>query len=102
MAAKNTLRSTCSGSESAMLGNLIKFGNKRPEITPGSTFRHIGPGDLVETAKVVKITPDAMGIPHVRFEFAAQRNNLTFDGLECRRTLNIDSFVKYFSELVEA
>jgi len=85
-----------------MLENLIKFNKPRPEITAGATFRHTGPGDLIETAKVLKIAPDSMGIPHVRYEFAAQRNNLTFDGLESRRTLNLDSFARYFSEPVEA
>ena len=64
--------------------------------------RHTGPGDLVETARVIKVTPDLMGIPHVRYDLMVARARQRADNVHARRTLNLDTFASHFSEPVEA
>lgn len=69
-------------------------------IKAGSTYRHSGPGDITETAKVINVGPDPMGIPHVVYHVLIERGN--HPQLEERRTLNLESFNERFSETVEA
>lgn len=69
-------------------------------IKVGSTYRHAGPGDIIETAKVIDVGPDPMGIPHVVYKVQIERGQQR----QCveRRTLNLQSFSEYFSESIEA
>ena len=69
-------------------------------IKVGSTYRHAGPGDIIETAKVIDVGPDPMGIPHVVYKVEIERGQQR----QCveRRTLNLQSFSERFSETVEA
>ena len=69
-------------------------------IKVGSTYRHAGPGDIIETAKVIDVGPDPMGIPHVVYRVEIERGQQR----QCveRRTLNLQSFSERFSEIVEA
>ena len=85
-----------------MLSRLLKLSAKRPEVREGSVFQHKGPGNLIETAKVLDIVPDAMGIPHVRYDLAVERNKMQVDSLTSSRTLNLHSFTTHFTDTVEA
>ncbi len=69
-------------------------------IKVGSTYRHAGPGDIIETAKVIDVGPDPMGIPHVVYKVQIERGQQR----QCveRRTLNLQSFSEYFSESIES
>jgi hypothetical protein len=88
------------------VGNLFRTGPKPeatlPEIKVGKCYRHIGPGNLQETAKVVDVGPDAMGIPHVRFEVLVERCRERHNNFAAVRTLNLETFSTYFSEALEA
>jgi hypothetical protein len=84
------------------VGNLFKTSERLLEVREGATYRHTGPGDLTETAKVLHIGPDPMGITHVRYRVmveSARENRVSF---EDSRTLNIETFSDYFSETVDA
>ncbi|MCG8593351.1 MAG: hypothetical protein MI785_03130 [Kiloniellales bacterium] len=72
----------------------------RNRIKVGSTYRHAGPGDIVETAEVIDVGPDPMGIPHVVYKVEIERGRQR-RSIE-RRTLNLQSFSEHFSEAVEA
>ena len=76
--------------------------SKDVDVRVGSTFRHSGPGNIIEFAKVLEIEPDAMGIPHVRYELMIERNQRRITDLDTRRTLNLKTFSTRFSELVQA
>ncbi len=83
------------------VGNLFRTSEKLLDVREGATYRHHGPGELTETAKVLHVGPDAMGITHVRYRVlvgSARERKATF---EDSRTLNIESFSDYFSETVE-
>ena len=71
------------------------------ELAPGAVFRKVRPDNLVETAKVLALTKDGYGIPHVRYD-------LTFEGPthlrfgEGERLLSVASFNERFPERVPA
>jgi hypothetical protein len=83
-------------------GRVFGLERKDVDVRVGSVFRHTGPGDLIEIAKVLDIEPDSMGIPHVRFELVIERNQKRIADLDTRRTLNLETFASRFSELVQA
>jgi hypothetical protein len=69
------------------------------EVLPGAVFRKVRPDNLIETAKVLSVTKDGYGIPHVRYD-------LTFEGPthfsfgEGERLLSVASFTERFPERV--
>jgi len=68
------------------------------EITEGSVFRRTTRGQAVETARVLKVSKDPAGIPHVRFSVHYER----VDSADELRTLALTSFSEMFSEQVHA
>ena len=87
------------------VANLFRSGDKRlaaGEVREGATYRHSGPGALTETAKVVHVGPDAMGITHVHYRVMVENACERRAHFEDSRTLNIETFTTHFSEAVEA
>jgi len=72
------------------------------EVRIGGTYRHKGPGNVVETAKVIEVGPDAMGIPHVRYEVEVAQRRVRQTRFASVRTLNLETFRDHFVELVGA
>ena len=72
-----------------------------PTLEPGTVYRNVRHGNMVETAKVLGITRDGLGIPHVRFD-------MTLDSpgkirlVEGRRILCLAAFAEQFKERVSA
>ena len=84
------------------VGSLFKSHPRvQPEIREGEVYRHKGTGGVVETAKVLHVGPDPMGIPHVRFRVVVGGDKEHLSEFEASRTLNIESFVSHFTEAVE-
>ncbi len=83
------------------MGSLFKSDRKAPDVREGSVFRHTGPGNRVETAEVVHVGPDFVGIPHVRYKVMVEKCRIRYTEIEARRILNLNSFTTYFSESVE-
>ena len=73
-----------------------------PDIRPGGVYRHMGPGDITETAKVIDVGPDSMGIPHVRYEVLVERSQVRHTHFAAVRTLNLQTFSHHFMEALEA
>lgn len=82
--------------------NLFKSNRKTPDVREGAVYRHCGPGQIVETAEVIHVGPDPMGITHVRYRVMVGRTRERHAKFEDRRTLNLDTFTSYFSETVDA
>jgi hypothetical protein len=74
----------------------------RQDIRVGGIYRHSGPGNVVETAKVIDVAPDAMGIPHVRFEVQVEQSRVRQTRFAATRTLNLETFADYFFEPIKA
>jgi len=83
------------------VGNLFRTSDKPLDVREGATYRHTGPGELTETAKVLHVGPDAMGITHVRYRVMVASARERKAKFEDSRTLNIETFSDYFSETVE-
>lgn len=87
------------------VGNLFRTSDKPLDVgavREGAIYRHSGPGALTETAKVVHVGPDLMGITHVRYRVMVENAREHRAIFEESRTLNIETFTDYFSEAVEA
>lgn len=88
------------------VGSFLKFHasppEKLPDIRPGGIYRHLGPGNITETAKVIDVGPDSMGIPHVRYEVLVERSRVSHTRFAAVRTLNLATFSHHFAEPLEA
>lgn len=73
-----------------------------PELRIGGTYRHSGPGNIIETARVLEVGPDPMGIPHVRFEVLVEQSQVRHNRFATVRTLNLHTFRSHFVEEVMA
>ena len=87
------------------VGQFFRSGSRDNEhvldIKIGSVYRHQGPGNVVETARVIDVGPDAMGIPHVRYEVVVEQSRVRHNHFAASRTLNLETFKDLFSEPVE-
>ena len=82
-----------------MVPNLwFKNGNRGKEIKIGSVFRHRLSGDVVETAKVLDVAEDSLGIPHVTYDLMVEKAR--YSSYTDRRTLGLQSFYERFEEAV--
>ena len=81
-------------------GQWFKSNPRRLEVTVGSVFRNIRKGNIIETAKVLDIAPDSMGVPHVHYAVSIQSSNCKC--FEEQRTLGLVSFAERFGKPVTA
>jgi hypothetical protein len=84
-----------------MSGWFVKKNGYEPELEPGATFRNIRAGNFVETAKVLAITKDGLGIPHVRYDVTLDTPS-KIRLVEGRRILSLASFTQQFPDRVLA
>ncbi len=88
------------------VGNFLRphlaSNDELPEVRPGGLYRHSDTGNVVETAQVIDVGPDTMGIPHVRYKVLVERSREKHTHFEAIRTLNLRTFANHFSEAVEA
>ncbi len=68
------------------------------EIKVGSVYKRAHEGNIVETARVIDVGRDALGIPHVTYEVSVERARLA--KYEERRTLGLESFAERFRESI--
>jgi hypothetical protein len=70
-----------------------------PNVYPGAVFRHDAGTAGVETAEVIDVPTDDIGIAHVRFRVRITRGDATF--VDEQRTLALSSFCARFRERVD-
>jgi hypothetical protein len=70
---------------------------KQHDIAEGAAFRHPLPGAVVETARVLSLRSDLLGIPHVRFMVSYEQSERTIlqDG---PRILSLTAFASRYRE----
>jgi hypothetical protein len=75
----------------------LSRGTKTPVVNQGASFRRRRDHEIVETANVIAVTPDAAGIVHVQF-------NLRISGPRTvdqeQRTLSLEYFHRLYREAV--
>ena len=82
------------------IGQWFKSGVRRQEVKVGGVFRNILRGDMVETAKVIDIVPDSMGVPHVHFMVSIRSAH--HECFKERRTLGLVTFSERFPSATTA
>ena len=75
---------------------LSAFAQTSSGIEAGATYRRKGTGAFVETARVIEVSPDKMGIPHVRYQLWVQRG-AGKPSVETR-TLSLEAFSTRFRQ----
>lgn len=70
--------------------------NGQAEVTPGAVFRHETRDHAVETAEVIDLPRDDIGIAHVRFRVRITRDDATF--VDEERILALESFCARFRD----
>ena len=76
------------------IGQWFKSGVHRQEVKIGGVFRNIRKGNIVETARVLDIVPDPMGVPHVHFMVSL--GNTHHECFREHRTLGLATFAERF------
>ncbi len=82
------------------IGAWFRSGVRRPEVRIGGVFRSIRKGNIIETARVLDIVPDPMGVPHVHFMVSVKSPHQ--DSFEERRTLGLTTFAERFASALPA
>jgi hypothetical protein len=81
--------------------SLRSFGRRdvADEVKPGDSYRRRQGSYVAETATVLAIRPDLVGIPHVQFKLAFECSDSNYfeDG---SRILALDSFLELYRERV--
>ena len=82
-------------------GWLSKSEPPKTALAPGAVFRKVRPDKFVETAKVLALTEDRFGIPHVRFDvsFESPSHRRLTEGI---RMLSVETFNEHFPDPVIA
>ncbi|MGH6947390.1 MAG: hypothetical protein ACREDZ_08685 [Kiloniellales bacterium] len=79
---------------SRIFGQLFKPAKNQDDVKVGSVYRKVCPGNVVETAKVIGVRQDSLGIPHVHYSLVIERSQI--ESLEETRTLGLTSFTEQF------
>ncbi len=80
------------------LGQLFSTSPRKLEVKIGAVFRNIRRGNIIETAKVLDIVPDSVGVPHVHYKVSI--GSAHRECFEEQRTLGLESFAKRFKPLI--
>ena len=84
-----------------MLGqHWFKEHRSDPEIKAGAVYQHKSTGNVIETARVLDVTSDSLGIPHVVYLLQVEKARASV--FEDRRTLGLESFSERYHETVSA
>ena len=82
------------------IGQWFKADARRQEVKVGAVFRSTRPGNITETAKVLDIGPDSMGVPHVHFTVSVGSAHRKC--FEEQRTLGLETFSEKFPSALPA
>ncbi len=80
------------------LGMFFGATRSKDAIRPGSRFRKVHKDKTVETARVLTVATDMLGIPHVRYELVIERAQRRF--VEEPRILALKTFADTYKEYV--
>jgi len=73
--------------------------DEMPLIEPGAIYRRVRPNNLVETARVLAVTTDNVGIPHVRVDIRIDGPHYARSA-QGQRLLSLDAFAADFTERI--
>ncbi len=68
-------------------------------LDSGASFQRARAFDIIETAKIIAVASDAVGIPHVRYSLKVAGPRAA---IEEQRTLSLESFRRLYPQPVPA
>ena len=68
-------------------------------VTEGALFRRERPDRMIETARVITVSDDGMGIPHVRYELEIGKKKATTSVKAGSRALALETFIRTYTYL---
>jgi len=80
------------------IGSFFRAGRGSEPVRPGSQFRRTLKDRTVETARVLAVGADTLGIPHVRYELVIERAHRRF--IAEPRILALKTFSDTYKEFV--
>lgn len=96
---KEKIGAVVSGAMSrSTLGTFFGIGRSEEPVRPGSQFRRTLKDTTVETASVLAVATDTLGIPHVRYKLVIERAHRRF--VEETRILALKTFTDTYKEFV--
>jgi hypothetical protein len=97
VATKEKSRAALFGAKAcSTLGSFFRISRPEEAIRPGLQFRRTNKDRTVETARVLNIDNDTLGIPHVRYELVIERAHRRF--IEEPRILALKTFTDTYKE----
>lgn len=72
---------------------------RRQPVTEGAVYRRLGTDDSVETARVLSVGEDVLGIPHVRFRVSIHKAQTAY--VDEERILSEECFTDRYRERVD-
>jgi hypothetical protein len=82
-----------------MWTKMFKKERDRDTIRAGSVYRRVHRDNTVETAKVIAVRDDSLGIPHVRYQFSIGRSDRHVME-QGPRVLSLSCFAEHFNDPV--
>ncbi len=84
----------------SVIDKLATWHRRRVEVREGLVFQAQTGNGMRETARVLSVASDPMGIRHVNYELTIEKSEaLRYD---YRRTLNLESFIDRYQQPVGA
>ena len=81
-------------------GRRRRSDDEAPFIAPGEVYRRVRANNLVETARVLAVTTDNVGIPHVRVDIRVDGPHYARIS-QGQRLLSLTAFAADFTERVD-
>ncbi len=78
----------------------LRFDGRVRYVRPGARFRRTTGPAQTETARVLSVSPDRTGIPHVRYEVVIERSQRRM--VDGPRLLSTQTFAKTYQESIGA
>ena len=78
--------------DSSLLDGLTLLRRRKFQVDIGAQFKRVFPDRTVETAKVLSVMKDSVGIPHVRYSLTIKKPQRTLPFREEPRLLALEAF----------
>ena len=76
----------------------LKRGRKVEFVRSGSLFQRINPDASVETARIIGVRTDTLGIAHVRYDVMIAKRHIPTSYREGPRTLSLATFTETYRD----
>ncbi|MDX1736943.1 MAG: hypothetical protein R3261_01820 [Alphaproteobacteria bacterium] len=78
----------------------FKRGRKLEYVKAGALFRRERQDHMIETAKVLAVSADCFGIPHVRYELKMEKPTMAYSEVHGPRVLALNAFADIYQERI--